>query len=126
MEDVFSQPLQKCWKDQRVQTFWKAFTKARCPNIVYLYSSGRGGGINVKGFFCLVMSKNDAMSVCFRLFSCEEEARRRACYSSNIYCSRFSLLFRTNHLQQLTCGAFSQMETSRPAESDQLLGRNAS
>lgn len=32
-----------------------------CPNIIYLYSSGRGGGINVKGFFCVVMSKNGAM-----------------------------------------------------------------
>ena len=32
-----------------------------CPNINYLYSSGRGGGINVKGFFCVVMSKNGAM-----------------------------------------------------------------
>ena len=58
---VFSQPLQKCWKDQRVQTFWKPFRKWICPNIIYLYSSVRGGGINVKDFFCVVMSKNGAM-----------------------------------------------------------------
>lgn len=32
-----------------------------CPNIIYVYSSGRVGGINVKGFFCVVMSKNGAM-----------------------------------------------------------------
>ena len=32
-----------------------------CPNIIYLYSSGRSGGIDVKGFFCVVMSKNGAM-----------------------------------------------------------------
>lgn len=45
----------------RVRIICEPAIKWICPNIIYLYSSGRGGGINVKGFFCVVMSKNGAM-----------------------------------------------------------------